>query len=171
MEKPDERLLEEDLLSAEFLIGAAKGQWGLPAPEVMAEQPPWPNRILWISAAPRPDSPDRFYILLDFSGYRSVPPTGTFCDPKTRCMLDLSKRPKGRKDSRFAKVFRTDWPGPPYGVGGSAFYHPYDRVAAQTHAAWPGEQPHLIWTSNHTIVDYLAEFHTLLNSEDYLGTT
>jgi hypothetical protein len=168
MKPPDQRLFEEDLLSAEFLMGVAKGQWGLPDQEVLADQPPWPNRILWIAAAARPNAPERFYISLDIGGYRSVSPTGTFWDPGTRCMLDLSKRPKGRDGSRFARVFRTDWPGPPP-QGGSAFYHPYERVAAQGHGTWPGEQPHLVWTSNHTIVDYLVEFHGLLNSGDYLG--
>jgi hypothetical protein len=78
-------------------------------------------------------------------------------------MLALEKRPKGRPGSRFAKVFRTDW------EGGRAFYHPYDRAAANSHADWPSTQPHLVWNANHTIVDYLAEFHALLNSGDYLG--
>ncbi len=169
MEKPDQRLFEEDLQSAEFLIGAAKGLWGLPAPDVLAEQPPWPNRILWIAAAPRPGAPDRFYILLDVAGYRSASPTGTFWDPGAKRMLDLSKRPKGRQGSRFAMVFRKDWPTPAEQRGGSAFYHPYDRVAVPGHTAWPGQHPHLVWTSNHTIVDYLAEFQALLTSEDYLG--
>ncbi|MGD0021270.1 MAG: hypothetical protein ABSC54_03105 [Smithellaceae bacterium] len=167
MEKPDQCLFEEDILSAEFCIGVTKGKWGLPEPDVLPSQPDWPKRILWIAAVPRANSPDWFYILLDVAGYRSVSPTGTFWDPSTRCMLDFSKRPKGRPDSRFAKVFRTDWPSPPQ--QGSAFYHPYDRVAAQGHTAWPGEQPHLVWTINQTIVDYLEEFHALLNSGDYIG--
>jgi hypothetical protein len=164
MEKPDLCLFEADLLSAEFRIGVTKGQWGLPEPDMLPSQPDWPKRILWIAAAPRTNSPARFYIMLDVAGYRSVSPTGTFWDLSTGCMLELSKRPKGRPNSRFAKVFRMDW------QQGTAFYHPYDRVAAQGHASWPREQPHLVWTSNQTIVDYLEEFHSLLNSGDYIGT-
>jgi hypothetical protein len=169
MEKPDECMFNEDLSSAGFLIGVTKGLWGLPDHNLLAEQPPWPKRIIWIAAAPRANAPNRFYILLDVAGYPSAPPTGTFCDLSIGCMLDFSKRPKGKDGSRFAKVFRTDWPNPPYGTCGTAFYHPYDRVAAQSHKEWPVAQPHLVWTSNHTIVDYLEEIHGLLNSEDYLG--
>jgi hypothetical protein len=163
MEKPDERLFEEDLLSAEFLSGADKGRWGLPAPELLPDGMTWPARILWLAAANRLNAPERFYIRLDAAGYRAAPPTGTFWDPATKSTLELAKWPKGRPNSRFAKVFRTDW------ENRVAFYHPYDRFAAKSHTAWPKEQPHLIWTSDHTIVDYLEEFHSLLNCGDYLG--
>lgn len=164
MDLPDKRLFEADLESAEFRNGMVNGWWGLqdgatpPAATVT-----WPRTILWIAAAPRVNAPVRFYVSLDVSGYRGVAPTGTFFDPATGSMLDLAKRPKGRPDSRFARVFRTDW------EGGRAFYHPYDRVAANSHTDWPSTQPHLVWDANHTIVDYLAEFRALLNSGDYLG--
>ena len=163
MDKPDQRLFEADLASAEFRAGSLKGTWGLVGADILSEQPAWPMRVLWISAAPRPNAPDRYYVRLDLSNYRTVAPTGTFWDPNTKDMLDLAKRPKGRPNSRFAMVFRTDW------EGGRAFYHPYDRVAAQGHPNWPREQPSLIWDSNHTIVDLLEEFHSLLNCGDHLG--
>jgi hypothetical protein len=163
MEKPDQRLFEHDLLSAEFLIGAEKGRWGKPGDDLLPAGLVWPNVILWIAAAPRPNAPDRFQILLDAAGYRTVPPTGMFWDPNTKATLELSKRPKGTPNSRVAKVFRIDW------NNGTAFYHPYDRVAAQGHKEWPKEQPHLVWTANHTIVDFLDEFHSLLNSGEYIG--
>jgi hypothetical protein len=163
MDKPDQRLFEADLTSAEFRAGALKEYWGLAGTEVLPEQTVWPVRVLWIAAAPRENAPGRYYVQLDLSDYRTVPPTGTFWDPSTRSTLEIAKRPKGRPDSRFAKVFRTDW------EGGRAFYHPYDRVAAKSHPAWPSEQPSLIWDSNHTIVDYLEEIRSLLNCGDYLG--
>lgn len=163
MESPDQRLFEEDLSSAEFRSGVEKGLWGLPAQGLLPDDLAWPQVVFWIAAAARPNAPDRFYVLLDAAGYRSVSPTGTFWDSTTKSVLDLSKRPKGKPGSRFAKVFRTDW------NNGSAFYHPYDRGAAQGHKNWAVEQPHLIWTCNHTIVDFLEEFHSLLNSGDYLG--
>ena len=163
MDKPDQRLFEADLASAEFRAGVMKGYWNLAGTDVLSELPAWPARVLWMAAAPRPNAPGRYYVQLDLSGYRSFPPTGTFWDPNTRTTLELSKRPKGRPGSRFAKVFRTDW------ENGSAFYHPYDRVAARGHTDWPKDQPHLVWDSNHTIVDYLEEFHSLLNCGDYLG--
>jgi hypothetical protein len=163
MEKPDQRLLEADLLSAEFRTGVVKEYWNLAGTDVLPEQPEWPNRVFWIAAAPRPNAPARFYVHLDLAGYRSVPPTGTFWNPVTKSTLDFSLRPKGKADSRVAKVFRTDW------ENGRAFYHPYDRLAAQGHTDWPKDQPHLLWTINHTIVDYLQEIHTLLNHGDYIG--
>lgn len=163
MEKPDQRLFEEDLGSADFRIGASKGLWDIASPDVMAEDLAWPKRILWLGIPPRPNAPDRFYVLLDLEGYRSVSPTGTFWDSTTKSILSATKRPKGKAESRFAKVFRTDW------KNGSAFYHPYDRVAAQSHPEWAKDQPHLVWKSNCTIVDYLNEFSSLFNSGEYLG--
>jgi hypothetical protein len=163
MDKPDQRLFDEDLLSAEFRAGAAKGFWGVPGQDLVPEPLDWPKRVLWIAAAARPSAPPRYYVLLDLAGYRSVPPTGTFWDVATKTALENAKRPKGSPDSRFAKVFRTDW------NNNQAFYHPYDRAAAQGHPDWPKTQPHLTWTDGHTIVDYLQEMHSLLTSGDYLG--
>lgn len=163
MDKPDQRLFEADLGSAEFRAGAQKEHWGLPGTDILPEQPAWPLRILWVAAAPRANAPNRFYLQLNLSDYRTVPPTGTFWDPKGRSILEIAKRPKGKEGSRFAKVFRTDW------EGGQAFYHPYDRVAAKGHPNWATEQPSLIWDSSHTIIDYLEEIHSLLNCGDYLG--
>jgi hypothetical protein len=163
MEKPDQRLFEHDLQSAEFRIGAEKGRWGLPGSGVSPENLAWPIVILWIAAAPRPGAPERFYVMLDAAGYRTVPPTGMFWDSEGKTVLVPARRPKGKPNSRVAMVFRVDW------NNATAFYHPYDRVAAQGHTDWTTTQPHLVWTSNHTIVDFLEEFHSLLNSGDYLG--
>jgi hypothetical protein len=164
MELPDKRLFEVDIVSAEFRNGAVNGWWGVADGDTLpAAAVTWPRTVLWIAAAPRDNAPDRYYVSLDVAGYKSVAPTGTFCDLATGSTLEVAKRPKGRPGSRFARVFRTDW------EGGRAFYHPYDRVAANSHQDWPSTQPHLVWSANHTIVDYLAEFHALLNSGDYLG--
>lgn len=163
MDKPDQRLFTADLDSAEFRAGALKAYWGFAGTGVRPERPEWPVRILWVQSAVREGAPDRFFLRLDLEGYRTASPTGTFWDLNTGAALVAEKRPKGKKDSRCAKVFRTDW------EGGRAFYHPYDRVAATGHPQWITEQPSLIWDSNHAIVDYLEEIHSLLNSGDYLG--
>ena len=162
MKPPDQRLFESDLSSAEFRIGAVNGWWGTPESALLPADLAWPQVILWIASAARENAPTRFYFYLDATGYRTVPPTGTFWDPATKSALDVAKRPKGRPGSRFKMVFRTDW-------NNAALYHPYDRVAAQSHPQWTKEQPHLIWTVDRTIADYLTEFHTLLNCGDYLG--
>lgn len=160
---PDQRLFEADLQSASYCSGVAKALWAQAEVDAMPHGTAWPRVFLWMGAAPRANAPDRFYVALDASGYRSDPPTGTFWDPTKKATLEFGKRPKGKAGSRFAMVFRTDW------ENGRAFYHPYDRVGAQSHPEWPKQQPHLIWTSSHTIVDYLEEFHALLNCGDYLG--
>ena len=163
MARPDQLLFTEDLASAEFRNGELAGRWGRPGADVVPEPPIWPSVVLWIAAAPRAGAPDRFYLCLDATGYRTEPPTGTLWDPTTKAALAHDKRPKGKPKSRFALVFRTDW------ENGRAFYHPFDRVAAKGHPNWPKEQPHLIWTPERTIVDFLDEFHRLLHSGDYIG--
>ncbi len=163
MNPPDQRLFEEDVKSAEFLIGKERGDWGLPEPEAPPECLTWPKQILWMRVAERPNGPKRFYVLLDLTGYRSAPPTGAFWDPESKAPVAAARWPKGKHGSRFAKVFRTDW------RNAIAFYHPYDRLAAQTHPNWAREMSQIVWTDRHTIVDYLEEFHSLLNSGDYLG--
>jgi hypothetical protein len=160
---PDQRLFEADLLAADFRNGVVKGLWAPAEADALPADPAWPKAYFWMAAAPRASAPDRYYVALNLAGYRSVPPTGRFWDPVKKQPLDLGKWPKGKPDTRFAKVFRTDW------EQGRAFYHPYERLAAQGHPLWPTEQPHLIWTNSHTIVDYLEEFQTLLTSGDYLG--
>lgn len=163
MVPPDQRLFEADLQSAAYRAGVAKGVWGQAEAAALPDGAAWPRVFFWMAAAPRDNAPDRFYVALDAEGYRSVPPTGTFWDPDKRAILEFAKRPKGKPGSRFAMVFRTDW------QNGAAFYHPYDRVGTQSHAEWPKQQPHLIWTSSHTIVDYLEEFQSLLVTGDYIG--
>jgi hypothetical protein len=163
MKGPDQRLFEEDLASVEFRTGEEKGLWGVPGPDIVPDGTAWPSVIFWLAAADRPNAPTRFYFALDGGGYRTAPPTGTFWNPDTKSVLEFAKRPKGTPGSRFAKVFRTDW------EGGRAFYHPYDRVAANGHPGWKTEQPHLVWTPDHTIVDFLEEFQSLFCSGDYIG--
>lgn len=164
MNPPDQRAFEADLQEAEFRIGVTKGLWGLAEANFLGGNISWPKVVFWVSASERPNAPARFYTLLDCSGYRGASPTGTFWDPQTKQLMTLQKRPKGKTGSRVAQVFRTDW------NNGNAFYHPYDRVAAQTHPAWSREYPHLVWSPTCTIADFLQlVLHDLLKSEDYAG--
>lgn len=165
MAGPDELLLQADLQSAEYLSGARKQRWGVAEASALPEGVAWPRRFFWMAAASRPGAPDRYYVVLNMDGYRSAGPTGAFWNPATRTPLDLKQWPKGKAGSRFAMVFRTSG----WQHAGTTFYHPYDRVSAQTHPNWPNEQPHLIWDSSHTIADYLEEFQSLLMNGDYVG--
>ena len=161
MDSPDARLFEADVRSARFRNGVVNGWWDLADADIADTA--WPARAIWISAAARTGAPDRFFLLIDLTGYRANAPTGTFWDPATESMLAVAKRPKGRPGSRCEKVFRTDW------KNGRAFYHPYDRVAAGGHPNWARKYPHLVWSIDCTIVDYLLQFHALLNSGNYIG--
>ncbi len=160
MLSPSQRLFEDDLRSAEFRAGALKGAWG-----IIEDAVEWPRAILWIAAANRSDAPDHFCFDLDLSEYRGLPPTGTLWDPQTKSALAFDKFPKGKLGSRVAKVFRTD----NWAKQNKALYHPYDRVAAQSHPDWPTGQPHLVWNDSRSIIDYLDEMRKLLNSGEYIG--
>ena len=169
MKRPDQRAFEADVEDADFQIGAAKGMWGLADATQLPESLVWPKAVLWVAPAPRENAPQRFYLLLDLDNYRAVAPTGSFWNMGTKAALPTADWPKGRPGSRVAKVFRTDWNVKAFY---HPFYHPYDRVAADSHNSrneWKTAQPHLIWDSEHTIVDYLTEIHALLNSRDYIG--
>lgn len=163
---PDHRLFEADLQSAEFRNGVVKGWWDTAEEDTYPISLAWPNVVLWIRPTQRSNAPERYYLTLNCTGYRVASPTGAFWDPVEKRNLDKSKWPKGKPGSRFAKVFRTDdgWKN-----SGAAFYHPYDRVAVSDHTQWHQQQPSLVWDGNHTITDYLEEFHTLLQSRDYIG--
>lgn len=165
MQPPDQRLFEADLSSADFRSGVLKGWWGEGEAQVRPDTLAWPSVILWIDAAERQGAPDRYHLALNCAGYRTASPTGAFWDPTAKTILDKQKWPKGKPNSRFAKVFRTDT----WQHAGRAFYHPYDRVAISDHRQWHREQPHLVWDDKHTIVDYLEEFRALLQSGEYLG--
>lgn len=162
---PDQRLFETHLRLPEYLDGATKGLWGQVVGDGLPEEAAWPNVHFWMAAAPRDGAPDRYYVMLNLQGYGTRPPTGPFWDPATKKALDLTKWPKGKPNTRFATVFRTDG----FSFQGKAFYHPYDRSPLSDHPQWKAEQPHLVWTSSHTIVDYLEEIQSLLMSEDYRG--
>ncbi len=163
MDAPDKRLFIADCESAAFRAGIARGQWGFAESDFAPDGDTWPKAFFWLKAANRGNSPERFYFIVDGEGYRTQPPTATFWDPETKTVLAPTLRPKFRPDSRAAKVFRTDW------EDGRAFYHPYDRVAVNSHQQWRVDIPGVVWSSEHTIVDFLAAFQPLLQCGDYLG--
>lgn len=163
---PDEALLRSDVQSAAFRIGEVEGRWGL-------EQPPgiiWPYAVFWVAAPDRPESPRRFSLRLDLSGYSAQGPTGRFWNTHTDSPLALVDYPKGRGDT--AKVFRTDWPPANAATGdkpGCALYHPFDRRALRDHPQWKTAHPYQQWHSQRTVIDYLELVYDLLNSPTYTG--
>lgn len=163
--KPDQKLFLMDLEGAGFRAGVLSGRWGLADADTLPADMAWPRASFWLLAAERPGAPDRYYVMLDLSGYRAVSPTGSFWDPVGKTMLPAGGFPRGKTGSRFAQVFRTNWPP---GLS-KAFYHPYDRFTLSSHSDWTTTMRHLAWTERNTITDYLDEFQSLLMGDDYVG--
>lgn len=155
--EPAERRLQADIEGAVFQLGVATGKWDVVAESGLA----WPFVAFWIGAQPRESAPDRFTVRLDMANYPIDPATGTFWDLGANTILESPRRPFG--SGQTGKVFRIDW------QGGQAFYHPYDRVAARSHADWPQQYPHWIWTDRHTVADLLTVLWVLLNGPEYEG--
>jgi hypothetical protein len=156
-----QRMLKEDLAGADFRVGEARGDWSLVG---SIDELEWPHVFTEIAAAPRVESPDKWLVRWDATGYGSGPITGGFWDAATGTFVAKDKWPKGRPGSTVATVFKTDgWLKP-----GEGFYHPWDRTALQGHEQqW--NDARWLWTVKVTIADYVALFHRWLNSEDYLG--
>lgn len=157
-----QRLLECDLLRADFRIGASKGFWRLARPISELE---WPAVYTVVTPAPRTTGPGEFLVRWDVDGYNSQSPTGAFWDADGSRFLPAAKWPKGRPGSVVANVFKvTGWAAP-----GQGFYHPYDRKARAGHNNWPSDNPSYVWTANNTLTDFICLVHRWLNCEDYLG--
>lgn len=154
-----QRLLVADLASAAFRAGLLRGDWALCEP---AEGMAWPYLYTYVTAASRPNSPNQWLVRWDATNYGSGPITGGFWDFSGKTFLAKEKWPKARAGSVVASVFKTDgWAAP-----GQGFYHPWDRTALFGHT-W--SDPVWMWKPQITIVEYNAQFHRWLISEDYLG--
>jgi hypothetical protein len=146
----DRAALERDLAAAPFLEGAARGRWR--RIDVV-----WPHVLIGIKARD-----DREFVLrLECCGYPAEPPTGGLWDMSKNAFLDQASWPKG--DSVFASVMRWDW------RNGAAIYFPLDRVSRAGHNDWPSQHPHLAWSPDKGVVQYVAEVRRLLNSRGYHG--
>ncbi|MGD9721494.1 MAG: hypothetical protein AB7O59_09820 [Pirellulales bacterium] len=157
MEHPEARQLAADLEAPPYLLGEGRGRWG------RTSQPTseWPIVFFWVQAGEREKGPDRFGLRLDCAGYATRSPTGGFWDLDKNEMLPEAKWPKGT--NRVEDVFKFGW------RGGTALYHPFDRVTWDAHPNWPQQYASLAWTRDHTIADYLRMVHELLNCSEYRG--
>ena len=165
MAKPQE-IFERDLASDAFQAGCVRGRWGLLDDTNRLQGVPaiaWPNVVIWIAAAPRLKSPDRYYFYFDLEGYPTAAPTAYCWDTATRKVLSDPQWPRSRDAEEL--TFRQNWPG----NGARALYAPWDRTAQAGHD-W-GHLTGQMWNpEKHTIVDYLRLTHELLNADHYTGT-
>lgn len=151
---PDERALRAHLDGAEFADGVARGRWRV------AGGVEWPNVVIAVSAAPRPNGPPEFFLRFDLAGYPASPPAITPWDPETNGVLAPDRRPKGE---HAAMVFRPDW------KSGKDLYLPFDRAALADHPQWAQQYPRRAWNADRTLAWALRNIHDLLNEPAYEG--
>jgi hypothetical protein len=150
---PDERAFRAHIADARFLAGVADGRWTV-------IEDAWPLVTFAIAAAPRENSPKKYFLRANLSGYPFAAPTSAPWDAANNQPLASDKRPKGE---RVGHVFRTDW------ESGSALYAPYDRVALGGHGNWAVEHPRYVWTPERDVTWFLGVISDLLMDDDYLG--
>jgi hypothetical protein len=154
----DAECFHEHVAGFDFREGVNLERWDLHEDEAVQ----WPNAVVWVAAAPRGESPRRYYLFFNLAHYPKTGPTAYLWDSEKKTKLDLAKWPKGTANVKM--VFRTDW------NNAVALYCPWDRLAAEAHGEWPAKHPGLLWTPKHTIVNYLRPTHELLNSDEYHGS-
>lgn len=157
MVDPGERQMALDLEGGPYLSGCGSGWWE----RVDKPVPAWPMMLFWISAAKRPNGPDRFVVRLDCVDYPREAPTGTMWDLETDQQLAAAKWPKGT--GNVQAVFNPGW------EGGRALYHPLDRVAMRGHGDWPTKYPCYVWKNDRNVTRYLTMVFRLLQSSEYTG--
>jgi hypothetical protein len=162
-----QEFFQKDITADAFQAGCVRGRWGLyddsNRPD-RAHPIVWPNTVIWIRAAPRPKSPDRYYFHFDLEDYPRAAPTSYCWDPVTRAVLAESKWPHSRDAAEL--TFRQNWPG----GGRRALYAPWDRVAQEGHGDWSNLTGQIWHPERHTIVDYSRFTSDLLNAGHYTGT-
>lgn len=120
----------------------------------------WPSVFLWIKAAEKANSPEKYYFKFDLEKYPAIAPTACPWDIDTQQPLSPDKWPRGSK--YVSKVFNPSWKP-------QALYAPCDRIAMEGHEQWAEKYKNLWWRPDFTIVTYLKYLHKLLNSGDYLN--
>ena len=151
---PDQLLLERDLAASEFRCGEIEGCWR----HIVTN---WPNVVIAVSTALRPNGPSECGSRFECTGYRQSAPTAQPWDLVSNTALSANRWPTGR--SIVPSVFRPQW------KDGTCLYLPCDRLAIEGHANWQHEHPTRLWNPARGIVCYLEQLYDLLNSNDYTG--
>lgn len=151
---PGRLLLEEDLASPEYRLGAIEGRWRLVAID-------WPHAIFTVRAAERQGAPPEFAFRFECSGYRQTPVTAQPWDLERNQPLQARCWPAGR--NVVPSVFRPEW------KQGSCLYLPCDRQSIEGHSDWYHQHPGRLWQPGRGIICYLEQIYELLNQSDYSG--
>lgn len=149
---PDERLFKSHLEEASYQLGVDNGFWDI-------VEISWPIVYLWIAAAAKKNSPDKYYFKFTVDGYSDSAPSACPWDIEKKSVLPLNEWPKGR--NHVSKVFNPQWKQ-------DALYAPCDRAAMDSgHQNWKTQHPELWWQSHFKITVYLRFLRELLISDDY----
>lgn len=146
--RPDERALMDELASARFQLGEARGHWQLASVA-------WP--YVTIRVAARDDR--RYAFRFECSGYPSSLPEVTIWDTQNNAPLAPGKRPVML--APYQLVFRTDW------ENGRFLYHPMARHAFATHNGWEQDLRLRLWHPSRGLTQWCDELHRILNSNAY----
>lgn len=148
---PDEREFRAHTSAGRFSSGVDAGEWRLVSIE-------WPHVIIAISAAVRENAPSEYFFRFELSGYPNVAATAGVWNLDEHRVATEAERPKV---TYLPSPFRSDWM--------NALYIPCDRIAVQTHTAWPNEYPGDLWDPAKGISKYLIYVHLRLHEDAYTG--
>ena len=155
---PDQETFEAHVAEDDFRNGVVLGQWDIHPVEGVV----WPNSVMWIGAAPKAKSPDRFYLRFTLDGYPNQAPSAYFCI-ETGDKAPEGKWPTGINDVAMAFCVN-NW------EHRNAFYAPWDRAGLRAHPEWKDQYKGNAWENSFTISHYLNQVFNLLHSDDYKGT-
>ncbi len=149
----DEQVFRAHLERGTFLNGVDRGRWRL-----MSLQ--WPYAVIAVSA-PKERGPEEYAFRFECTNYPQTPTTAQPWDFELGQPLSIERWPGGRE--HVERAFNPGW------QNGACLYLPCDRVSIVGHEGWRTQHPHMIWSPEGDITQYLRIIHELLNSPDYTG--
>jgi hypothetical protein len=156
----DLEIFNRDVDSYLFVDGETEHKWGIVNKVDMGQE--WPIVYIWIAAASRPLSPEKYYFKFKLDGYPSQAPEICVWDIENKSNISITQTPTGK--GNVAIVFRHDgW------SNGLHLYVPFERHAFVTHPGWDTVYPNEHWKKSDTIVKITEYLYRLLNSQDYEG--
>lgn len=153
--RPDERTFREHLEAGPFQSGVDRGRWRLVSID-------WSHSVIAVSTVARENAPEEFFFRFELSNYPAASPTAQPWNAENNTPLEHGKWPAG--SDRVQHAFNPGW------KEGTCLYLPCDRQSLDHgHQSWVHQHPHMIWSPQGDITQYLRIIYDLLNSKDYSG--
>jgi hypothetical protein len=155
-------LFNRDIDSYLFVDGESENKWGIVNKVNMGQE--WPIVYIWIAAANRPLSPEKYFFKFKLDSYPNLAPEIYLWDIENKSNISVTQSPTGKKN--VATVFRYD----SWTLGNSYhIYAPFERHAFNTHPGWDTVYPNEYWKKSDSIIKITEYLYRLLNSKDYEG--